>query len=511
MTVLFAVTIGVLYAAGLYLVMRRNVVKLVLGLALLGHAANLLIFTVGRLSRDGAPIISPGAERLVPPHADPVPQALVLTAIVIGFGVQAFALVLVEARLPGDGHRRPRRPAVHRLMRVLVVLPVLVPLATAIACMALRPWRAAGRAASVRGAPRSPPGGGGAPPPRGRRRHPGHADGRLAGALRDQPRGRPAGRDHGPLTGITGLAVAVYSLGSIDAGREAHGYHPLFHVLLMGVSMAFLTGDLFNLYVAFEVMLMASFVLLALGGERAQLEGAVKYVTLNLLSSAVFLAAVGVLYGVAGTLNMADLALAVQRGTAPGLVTTLACLFLVAFGIKAAVFPLFFWLPASYHTPPVAVSALFAGLLTKVGVYALVRAFTLVFTGDTALTHGLILAVAVLTMVTGVLGAAAQFEFRRVLSFHIVSQIGYMVLGLGLFTPLALAGTVFYLIHHIVVKTNLFLVGGIVKRLGGTLELGQPRRPLPRGGRASLSCSSCPPSRSPGSPRSPGSGASSSS
>ena len=233
--------------------------------------------------------------------------------------------------------------------------------------------------------------------------------------------------------------------------------------------------------------------------------------TLNLLSSAVFLAAVGVLYGVAGTLNMADLALAVQRGTAPGLVTTLACLFLVAFGIKAAVFPLFFWLPASYHTPPVAVSALFAGLLTKVGVYALVRAFTLVFTGDTALTHGLILAVAVLTMVTGVLGAAAQFEFRRVLSFHIVSQIGYMVLGLGLFTPLALAGTVFYLIHHIVVKTNLFLVAGIVKRLGGTLDLGQPRRPLPLGGRPSPSSSSCPPSRSPGSRRSPGSGASSSS
>jgi multicomponent Na+:H+ antiporter subunit D len=357
-------------------------------------------------------------------------------------------------------------------MKVLVVLPVLVPLATAVACMALRPWRAAGRAASVLGA----------------LLHLLVAAALLhrvdaAGIQVMQMGGWPA--PYGislvadllaaimvTLTGVTGLAVAVYSLGSIDAGREAHGYHPLFHVLLMGVSMAFLTGDLFNLYVAFEVMLMASFVLLSLGGERAQLEGAVKYVTLSLLSSAVFLAAVGVLYGVAGTLNMADLALAVQRGTAPGLVTTLACLFLVAFGIKAAVFPLFFWLPASYHTPPVAVSALFAGLLTKVGVYALVRAFTLVFTGDTALTHGLILAAAVLTMVTGVLGAAAQFEFRRVLSFHIVSQIGYMVLGLGLFTPLALAGTVFYLIHHIVVKTNLFLVAGIVKRLGGTLELG---------------------------------------
>jgi multicomponent Na+:H+ antiporter subunit D len=357
-------------------------------------------------------------------------------------------------------------------VKALVVLPVLVPLGTAIACMALRPWRAAGRAASVLGALL-------------------HllAAAELFHRVDDAgiqvmqmgawpfPYGISLVADLLAaimvlLTGIIGLAVAVYSLGSIDEAREAHGYHPLFHVLLMGVSMAFLTGDLFNLYVAFEVMLMASFVLLALGGERAQLEGAVKYVTLNLLSSAVFLAAVGVLYGVAGTLNMADLSLAVQRGTAPGLVTTLACLFLVAFGIKAAVFPLFFWLPASYHTPPVAVSALFAGLLTKVGVYALVRAFTLVFTGDTALTHGLILAVAVLTMVTGVLGAAAQFEFRRVLSFHIVSQIGYMVLGLGLFTPLALAGTVFYLIHHIVVKTNLFLVAGIVKRLGGTLDLG---------------------------------------
>jgi multicomponent Na+:H+ antiporter subunit D len=357
-------------------------------------------------------------------------------------------------------------------MTALVVLPVLVPLATAIACLGLRPWRAAQRATSVLGA---------------------LVHFAVAAALLRQVdtagiQVMQVGAWPAPfgislvadllaaillvLTGLTGLAVAVYSLGSIDAERESHGYHPFFHVLLTGVSMAFLTGDVFNLYVAFEVMLMASFVLLALGGERAQLEGAVKYVTLNLLSSAVFLAAVGVLYGVAGTLSLADLALAVQRGTAPGLVTTLACLFLVAFGIKAAVFPLFFWLPASYHTPPVAVSAVFAGLLTKVGVYALVRAFTLVFTGDTAFTHGLLLAVALLTMVTGVLGAAAQFEFRRVLSFHIVSQIGYMVLGLGFFTPLALAGTVFYLMHHIVVKTNLFLISGIVKRLGGTLELG---------------------------------------
>jgi multicomponent Na+:H+ antiporter subunit D len=272
------------------------------------------------------------------------------------------------------------------------------------------------------------------------------------------------------LAGIIGLGVAIYSIASIDARREAYGYYALLNILLMGVCGAFLTGDIFNLYVWFEVMLIASFVLLALGGERAQTEGAIKYVTLNLISSAFFLAAVGILYGLAGTLNMADLS---QRlgGMSPGIVTAVAMLFLVAFGIKAAAFPLFFWLPASYHTPPVAVSAVFAGLLTKVGVYAMIRVFTLLFVQDTGYTHSLILGIAGLTMITGVLGAMAQNEFRRILSFHIVSQIGYMLMGLGLFTTLGLAGSVFYIAHHIIVKTNLFLVAGVVRFLRGSYEL----------------------------------------
>jgi multicomponent Na+:H+ antiporter subunit D len=273
------------------------------------------------------------------------------------------------------------------------------------------------------------------------------------------------------LAGLMGLAVAIYSLASIDRQREAFGYYPLLHILLMGVCGAFLTGDIFNLYVWFEVMLIASFVLLALGSERPQIEGAIKYVTLNLMSSALFLAAVGILYGVVGTLNMADLAVKLPEVTPPGLVTTLAMLFLVAFGVKAAVFPLFFWLPASYHTPPVAVSAIFAGLLTKVGVYALIRVFTLLFVQNVGYTHTLILVIAGLSMLTGVLGAVAQNEFRRILSFHIVSQIGYMLMGLGLFTRLALAGSVFYIVHHIIVKTNLFLVSGVAYRLRGTFEL----------------------------------------
>jgi multicomponent Na+:H+ antiporter subunit D len=276
------------------------------------------------------------------------------------------------------------------------------------------------------------------------------------------------------LAGLVALVTTIYSFASMDRRREALGYYPLFHFLLMGVCGAFLTGDLFNLYVWFEVMLMSSFVLLALGGERQQMEGAFKYVTLNLLSSALFLAAVGITYGLAGTLNMADLGRKFANPDSlqiSGILTTVAMLFLVAFGIKAAIFPLFFWLPASYHTPPVAVSALFSGLLTKVGVYAIVRVFTLIFVHDTPYTHTLLLVLGGLTMVTGVLGAVAQTDVRRLLSFHIISQIGYLLMGLGLFAATSLAAVVYFVFHVSVAKTALFLVSGVVDRLQGTYDL----------------------------------------
>jgi len=278
------------------------------------------------------------------------------------------------------------------------------------------------------------------------------------------------------LASITGAATALYSVRGIDKERQSFLYFPLLHVLLMGVCGAFLTGDIFNLYVWFEVLLMSSFVLLALGNERNQLEGAIKYVTLNLMSSALFLTAIGILYGTFGTLDMADLSRRLASTDRTGVVTTLSMLFLVAFGIKAAIFPLFFWLPASYHTPPFAVSAIFAGLLTKVGVYAIIRVFTLMFPIDPGFTRPLLLFLAAMTMLTGVLGAAAQHEFRRVLSFHIVSQIGYMLLGLALATPLALAGSVFYIMHHIVVKANLFFIAGLADRIRGTSDLRSPGR-----------------------------------
>lgn len=273
------------------------------------------------------------------------------------------------------------------------------------------------------------------------------------------------------ITAVIGFTTALYSIGTMDEKREKFFYYPLLQILLMGINGAFLTGDIFNLYVWFEVMLISSFVLLSLGGKREQLEGAIKYVTLNLLSSAIFLAAVGILYGLAGTLNMADLARKLPIIQENGMVTVVAFLLIIAFGIKAALFPLYFWLPASYHTPPAAVSAIFAGLLTKVGVYALIRVFTLIFVNDVNYTHTVLLVIAGLTMLSGVLGAASQTDFRKILSFHIISQIGYMIMGLALFSPLAVAGSIFYIIHHIIVKTNLFLVSGVVNEMKGTYAL----------------------------------------
>ncbi|MBN2528047.1 MAG: Na+/H+ antiporter subunit D [Deltaproteobacteria bacterium] len=275
------------------------------------------------------------------------------------------------------------------------------------------------------------------------------------------------------LTALTGAASAWYSWISLPKSALSPAFHPLLHFLLMGVSGAFITGDLFNLYVCFEIMLLSSFVMLVLEGKAEQTEGAVKYVVLNLMSSTIFLTALGLLYAKAGTLNMADISILAQEAVAEhraGPLRLGGLLFMVAFAIKAGMFPFFFWLPASYHTPSVPVSALFAGLLTKVGVFALIRLHTLIMPND-VLGHEILLVLGVATMITGVLGAAGQMGIRRILSFHIISQVGYMVVGIAIGTPLALAACVFYLCHHIVVKSNLFLVGGIAADCAGSEDL----------------------------------------
>lgn len=273
------------------------------------------------------------------------------------------------------------------------------------------------------------------------------------------------------VSSFMGASVAIYALSEIDESRLRRFFFPLYLILMFGVNGAFLTGDLFNLFVWFEVMLIASFVLMSMGGERAELEGGMKYVCLNLLSSVMFLAGAGIIYGKTGTLNMADIAQNLQASPDSDWMISSSMLLLVSFGLKAGIFPFFFWLPASYHTPPSTVSAIFAGLLTKVGVYALFRAYTLMFAPIFPEVQPIILFLAVMTMITGVFGAASHFDMRRILSFHIVSQIGYMVLGLAFMTPLAIAAAIFYLVHHIIVKTNLFLISGVVIRLKGSSDL----------------------------------------
>lgn len=272
------------------------------------------------------------------------------------------------------------------------------------------------------------------------------------------------------ITGVIGLATLLYINRQpmpADFLRDTHLY---VQGLLAGICGAFITADIFNLYVWFEVLLIGSFALIALGGGERRLSGAMTYLVLNMLATLLFLLAAGLVYGASGTLNMGELAWLFRAGEASEGATLGVVLMLLSFSIKAALFPLFGWLPASYHVAWTPVSALFAGLLTKVGVYALIRLVTLLWP-EHGMVHSVLLWVACATMIVGVLGAAAQTEVRRILSFHIVSQVGYMVLGLALATPLALAGAVFYLIHHIVVKANLFFIGGIAARMTGSERL----------------------------------------
>ena len=267
------------------------------------------------------------------------------------------------------------------------------------------------------------------------------------------------------------LAVLIYAIGQPGAEEDHVGFHPAYLILAAGVAAAFLTGDLFNLFVAFEVMLMASYVLITLGGRPDQVRSGMTYVVISLIASTLFLLTLAFVYASTGTVNLADLS--AKIGDLPGGVRgALALLLIVVFGIKSAIFPLFFWLPDSYPTAPTPVTAVFAGLLTKVGVYALLRSQTLLFPTDTQ-PGTLLLVVAGLTMVVGVFGAITQNDIKRILSFHIVSQIGYMIMGLGLFSIAGLAGAVLYIIHHIVVKTTLFLVAGLIEQRTGTAELAE--------------------------------------
>ncbi len=274
------------------------------------------------------------------------------------------------------------------------------------------------------------------------------------------------------VSGVVMLVVLVFSIAQGQEDDETDTpmsiFHPTYLVLAAGISDAFLAGDLFNLFVGFEILLFASYVLLTLGGTGERIHAGTTYVVVSLLSSALFLVGIAAAYAATGTVNLAQLAIRIG-GLDAGVVLVLQLCLLTAFGIKAAVFPLSAWLPDSYPTAPAPVTAVFAGLLTKVGVYAMIRVQTLMFPQSPL--HGLLMWAALLTMLVGILGAVSSSGLKRILSFTLVSHIGYMVFGIALATTHGMAGAIFYVVHHITIQAALFLIAGLVERLGGTTSL----------------------------------------
>ena len=514
------VLIGGLTSVGVYLLLERNLTRMLLGLLLIGNAVNLLILLVGGPS--GNPPVRGRVSDGQTATADPLAQAMILTAIVISMGIAAFVLSLIyrtyrltteeevandpedtrvsqltdeevdgRRREPSDPGHGPRHRRARRVGRaagaggvamstssVLTPLPVLIPMIGAATTMFAGRRPRLQRAITL---------------------------GALSAVVvvcaallyltdRDGTLALHVGgwgqsvAGMGPLgitlvvdrlsalmmvvSSIVLLAVVLYAIGQgIRDGDERQPvsiFLPTYLVLSAGVCNAFLAGDLFNLFVGFEVLLAASFVLLTIGASTERVRVGISYVMVSMVSSMIFLIGIALVYAATGTLNMAEVATRLD-GVSPGTRSALFAVLLVAFGIKAAVFPLSTWLPDSYPTAPAPVTAVFAGLLTKVGVYAIIRAHTLLFPSG-GLDRMLMVA-AFLTMLVGILGAIAQSDIKRLLSFTLVSHIGYMVFGVALSSELGLSGAIYYVAHHILVQTTLFLVVGLIERQAGASTL----------------------------------------
>lgn len=272
-------------------------------------------------------------------------------------------------------------------------------------------------------------------------------------------------------TSVIAFACCLYSFRAIGEEREKFYYYSILQFLIVGINGAFTTGDIFNLFVFFEVMLMSSYVLLVLGGTKAQLRESVKYILVNIISSSLFVITVAYLYSVVGTLNMAHISTRIAEVGQPGILTVIAVLFLIVFGLKGAIFPLYFWLPGSYYAPPAPVLALFGALLTKVGVYSIMRTFTLFFPHDPGFTHELLGVLAVITIVVGIIGALAYWDIKKIVIYNIIVAVGVILFGVSVNTTESLTGAIFYLIHDMLIKAALFLLVGIVVAVTGTSNL----------------------------------------
>ncbi len=507
-----ALIAGVLVAAGVYLMLERSLTRILVGVLLASNGVSVLFLVVSGAA-GGAPIIGVTEQAEM---SDPLPQAMVLTAIVITLEVTAYLLALAYRSFQLNGHdevaddvedsaiRRlaeqdltsgsydegdegapdetghgtldregERRGSAALNLTNLLPLPVLLPILGAGLALALNRQPRAQRLVSTVVMTAVT------------------AVAALLVGLTDtrgtlvlwvgnwpEPLGIALVADRLSalmllVSSVVTLAVLLFSMGADEAERcretPVSIFHPTLLVLIAGVSNAFLAGDLFNLFVGFEMLLFASYVLLTLGGTGERVRAGSTYVVVSLLSSTLFLIALACVYAATGSLNLAQLA--VRLPELPGDVQlVLQLLLLTVFAIKAAVFPMSAWLPDSYPTAPAPVTAVFAGLLlTKVGVYAIIRTQTVLFPGS-HLT-ALLMWAALATMIIAILGAIAQSEIKRMLSFTLVSHIGYMIFGIGLASVGGYAGAIFYVAHHITIQTTLFLVTGLIETRGGSTSL----------------------------------------
>lgn len=272
-------------------------------------------------------------------------------------------------------------------------------------------------------------------------------------------------------TNIIAVAAIFYAFRSLDEQKEKFYFYTFAFLLIAGVSGAFLTGDLFNLFVFFEVLLMASYGLIVLGSTKIQFRESLKYILINLFSSMLFVTTVAFLYSVTGTVNMAQLGQRIQEAEQTGILTTIAVLLFIVFATKGALFPLYFWLPKSYIVPNPVISALFGALLTKVGVYSILRVFTIIFVGKVDFTHEIFIILAGFTMIFGVIGALSTNNIKLIIAYNIIPAVGFMIMGIGIYTTTSIAGSVYYLVHDMIIKGALFLLVGAMAHIAGTSDL----------------------------------------
>lgn len=281
------------------------------------------------------------------------------------------------------------------------------------------------------------------------------------------------------LTATLALFVLLYAIGS-GWDQRGRNFHALFQFQLMGIMGAFLTGDAFNLFVFFEVLLIASYGLMIHAGGAARFRAGLQYVVYNLLGSTLFLFALGAIYAETGTLNMADLAQRVAETPAEASagVRVAAVLLLMVFAVKAAVLPLHFWLPASYAEAPAPVAALFA-IMTKVGAYAIIRFYTLIFPPELEVTRGLfdtwLLPAALLTLAVGMIGVLGARRLDRMAAFAVIGSMGMLLTAISVFTPEGIAAALYYAIHSTLATAALFLLVDVIaaRRAGGNLSYAQ--------------------------------------